>query len=367
MGRKFLMAGRGGLNLTHSEDLSLFIKKYTDRAGILAPIIYEFSPQNLREWCEGLGEKTFIGSSGRIFPESFKASPLLKAWIKRLKNQGVNFLYRYDWQGWDQNNLLFDTPEGSVTIETDAVLLALGGASWPRLGSDGSWVPLLKEKGIDIAPLEPANCGFLCEWSEMFCNRFAGQPVKPVIARVKDLELQGEIMITAKGVEGGAVYALSSRLRQQINESGTARLHLDLKPDLTLEIIKDRLLKPRGSKSLSSYLAKTLNLSPVAIGLLMENPERKNLNHYSPEQLGRLIKNHTITLHSPYPIDRAISTAGGVKFSDLDDNLMLTDQPGIFIAGEMLDWEAPTGGYLLQASFATGVRAAQGIALWLTK
>jgi len=195
------MAGRGGLNLTHSEDLSLFIKKYTDRAGILAPIIYEFSPQNLREWCEGLGEKTFIGSSGRIFPESFKASPLLKAWIKRLKNQGVNFLYRYDWQGWDQNNLLFDTPEGSVTIETDAVLLALGGASWPRLGSDGSWVPLLKKKGIDIAPLEPANCGFLCEWSEMFCNRFAGQPVKPVIARVKDLELQGEIMITAKGVK----------------------------------------------------------------------------------------------------------------------------------------------------------------------
>lgn len=366
MGRKFLMAGRGGLNLTHSEDVSLFISKYGDQADILSPLIDDFSPQNLQDWCEGLGEKTFIGSSGRIFPESFKASPLLKAWLNRLQDQGVTFQYRHDWQGWDQDNLLFDTPDGPVSIKPDAVLLALGGASWPRLGSDGSWVPLLKAKGVDIAPLEPANCGFLCEWSDMFRNRFAGQPLKPVIAKAKDLEIQGEIMITEKGIEGGAVYALSSRLRQEINHAGTADLHLDLKPDLTLDAIKERLLKPRGSKSLSSYLAKTLNLSPVAIGLLMESPDRTKLGGYSPEQLAGLIKNHTITLHAPYSIDRAISTAGGVKFDALDKNLMLSDQPGVFIAGEMLDWEAPTGGYLLQASFATGVRAAHGIANWLT-
>ncbi len=364
--RKFLMAGRGGLNLTHSEDLSKFIGRYGDKAQTLAPLIESFPPQALRDWCEGLGQKTFVGTSGRVFPESFKASPLLRAWVKRLEGQGVRFKLSHDWQGWDNDGaLVFNTPGGTVQVTPDATLLALGGASWPRLGSDGSWTALLEGEGVKVAPLQAANCGFTVEWSELFCGRFAGQPLKAVTACFEGASVPGEIMMTERGLEGGAIYALSSRLREAINRDGSAELMLDLKPDLDEAALVERLGKPRGGLSFSNYLRKTLNLSPVAVNLLMESPERKELGSYPPEKLARLIKNYPVTLQEPFPIDRAISSAGGVSFDAVDDNYMLKAKPGVFVAGEMLDWEAPTGGYLLQASFATGVKAAKGIADWL--
>lgn len=360
------MAGRGGLNLTHSENLDLFIQKYGPRATIMESMINDFTPQMLTDWCEGLGQKTFIGSSGRVFPESFKASPLLKAWITRLTQQGVQILYRHDWHGWQDGSLVFETPDGKVQHKADATLLALGGASWPRLGSDGSWVSLLQAQGVDIAPLQPSNCGFCVNWSDIFQKRAAGQPLKPVIATFDKTSLQGEIMITEKGLEGGLIYALSAQLREDINQRGQTTVLLDLKPDLNLQEIEHRLSAAKGSKSLSTYLSKTLNLSPVAIGLLMERPERLELAHWPAAELAHLIKHYPVTLESPYPIDRAISSAGGVLFDAVDDHLMLRNKPGVFVAGEMLDWEAPTGGYLLQASFATGVRAAKGIKTWLS-
>lgn len=365
VGRKFLMAGRGGLNLTHSEDLSSFIQRYGSQSDILNSIIRDFPPQALRDWCEGLGEKTFIGTSGRVFPESFKASPLLKAWIGRLKEQGVTFLHNYDWQGWDKDSLVFQTPDGVIKVKPDATLLALGGASWPRLGSDGAWAPLLKQQGVDIKPLEPANCGFLVEWSTLFKDKFAGQPLKPVAVSLKHEKAQGEMMISEKGIEGGVIYALSSKLREEINKNGKADITLDLKPDLSLAATEERLRIPRGSKSLSPHLAKVLKLSPTAVGLLMENPERGKFASYPSSKLAQLIKSCPLTLQAPYSIERAISTAGGVTFTSIDESFMLVKKPSVFVAGEMLDWEAPTGGYLLQACFATGVKAAQGIASFL--
>jgi uncharacterized flavoprotein (TIGR03862 family) len=365
LGRKLLMAGRGGLNLTHSEDIASFIQKYGDKTDILNPIIRAFTPDALRSWCEGLGEKTFVGSSGRIFPESFKASPLLRAWSQRLEQQGVHFMLSHEWQGWDNDELVFKT--GSVTIKTkpDATLLALGGTSWPRLGSDGMWVGILQKENVAIAPLQPANCGFFTGWSDIFSQKFAGQPLKTISASFKDSKIQGEIMITSKGVEGGAIYALSSALREEINKNKSAVLYLDLKPDLSLEALTERLKKPKARKSFSNYLRSAVNLSDVAIGLLMESPERTALAEYPPEKLASLIKNYPLNLKAPFAIDRAISTAGGVMFDAMDKNLMLLKKPGVFVAGEMLDWEAPTGGYLLQASMATGAHAAHGIADWL--
>jgi len=367
VGRKFLLAGRGGLNLTHSEGITSFIERYAERAEILGPIIKAFPPESLQAWCEGLGEKTFIGTSGRVFPESFKASPLLRAWLRRLEMQGVRFKLNHEWRGWEDEALLFATPEGAVRITADATLLALGGASWPRLGSDGSWVDILQKEGVAIAPLQPANCGFFISWSDIFTQKFAGQPLKTITASFQEHKVQGEIMITAKGIEGGAVYALSALLREEISQNGAALLSLDLKPDLSLEALSERLKKPRAGKSLSNYLKATVNLSDVAVGLLMERPDRKALGDYPPQKLATLIKDYTLNLTAPFPMDRAISTAGGVKFECLDQNLMLRDKPGVFVAGEMLDWEAPTGGYLLQACMATGEWAAQGINDWLTR
>lgn len=359
------MAGRGGLNLTHSEDIDTFIQRYGNRTDILNPLIRDFTPDDLRKWCEGLGEKTFIGTSGRIFPEAFKASPLLKAWISRLKEQGVIFNLNHEWLGWDNEQLIFKTPDGEIKVKADATLLALGGASWPRLGSDGSWIPFLKEIGVDVATLQPSNSGFFVKWSSIFTDKYAGEPLKPVTASFKDKTVHSEIMITAKGIEGGAIYALSSSLRDETEKNGKAELILDLKPGLSVTDIQKRLQAPRGSKSFTSYLSNILKLSPVAIGLLMESPERTKLGTYPTAKLAYLIKNYPLTLSAPFSIERAISSSGGITFASVDDNLMLKKKSGVFVAGEMLDWEAPTGGYLLQACFATGVRAATGITKYL--
>lgn len=366
VGRKFLMAGRGGLNLTHSEALEAFIERYSQRSDVLGSMVRAFPPQALREWCEGLGEKTFIGTSGRVFPESFKASPLLRAWIKRLEQQGVRFMLNHEWRGWNGQELVFKTGEGAVRVKAGATLLALGGASWPRLGSDGGWVEILQKEGIGVTPLQPANCGFFTGWSPIFSSKFAGQPLKSITASFRERKIHGEIMITDKGIEGGPVYALSSALRQEIQGNGAAEILLDLKPDISLEALIERLKKPKKGKSLSNILKSALNLSDVAIGLLMERPDRAALGGYAPEKLATLIKNYPLSVLAPFAIDRAISTAGGVTFDSLDDGLMLLKKPGVFVAGEMLDWDAPTGGYLLQACMATGARAARGVEAWLT-
>lgn len=362
MGRKFLMAGRGGLNITHSEDLEKFLTRYGSAEEKLTPHIQNFTPQDLQKWCADLGEKTFIGSSGRVFPESFKTSPLLRAWIKRLEEQGVEFKMRSVWQGWDDQNrsVINQTP-----IEADAIILALGGASWPKLGSDGKWVDILKKNNIEITRLRPANCGFEVAWSDIFRDRFAGTPLKSVTLSFKDKTIQGEIMINTHGVEGGAIYALSAPLRDEIEQQGQAILNLDLRPGLTLEELTKRLQKPRQRQSLTTYLQKAAALSPVAIGLLMELPERKELNDYKPEKLAALIKYFSLKLTAPFSIERAISTAGGISWDAFDKNFMLKNKPGVFIAGEMLDWEAPTGGYLLQATFSTAIAAANGALNWL--
>jgi len=360
VGRKFLMAGRGGLNLTHSEDMDAFVARYGAKAPVLAPLVHAFSPQALRQWCEGLGEKTFVGSSGRVFPESFKASPLLRAWLARLEKQGVIFHLNHDWQGWDGDALVFGTVDGTVRVVADAALLALGGASWPRLGSDGSWVHILYDAGVVITPLQPANCGFGVAWSDVSKNKFAGQPLKSIVASTDGVSVAGEMVVSAQGLEGGAIYALSQYLRD-----GSRVLTIDLKPDLDLAAVTARLSKSRGGDSLTNHLRKTLGLPPVAIGLLMERPDRAQMGTYAPETLAGLIKYYQITVSGPLSMDRAISTAGGIAFDALDANAMLRVKPGVFAAGEMLDWEAPTGGYLLQASFATGVYAARGIMAWL--
>lgn len=365
LGRKLLMAGLGGLNLTHSEDIGSFIQKYGERAEILDPIVRSFPPDALRAWCEGLGENTFVGSSGRVFPVNFKASPLLRAWIKRLSQQNVKFMLGHQWQGWKDDFLIFQTSDGKFEAKADATLLALGGASWPRLGSDGMWVDILQKEKIGVAPLQPSNCGFTVEWSDIFSKKFSGMPLKRISISFKDNNSQGELMITPHGVEGGAIYALSSVLREEINRSHSAVVYIDLKPGLSVEALSARLKKPRARKTFSNFLRSAANLSEVAIGLLMESPQRKEMGEYSPEKLALLIKSYPLRLRSSFSIDRAISTAGGIMFDSVNENLMLVKKPGVFVAGEMLDWEAPTGGYLLQASFATGVCAAQGILDWL--
>lgn len=363
--RKFLMAGRGGLNITHSENIDDFIERYGAQAKMLEPLIQKFTPQNMQEWCLGLGEETFIGSSGRVFPKSFKASPLLRAWLARLEKQGVHFKLNHDWQGWDKDKLIFKTVEGMIEVKADATLLALGGASWPRLGADGSWVDMLQNEQIEVAPLRPSNCGFYVEWTEFFSNKFKGVPLKPVGLSFKGREINGEFMITENGIEGGAIYALSALLRDEIEAQGAAELILDLKPDLDKGEILQRLKKPRRGMSLSNFLRKNIKLSNSAIGLLMEKLDRTKLSDYTPEQLTQIIKSYPLILTAPFSLDRAISTAGGVKFSALDKNFMVVNKPSVFVAGEMLDWEAPTGGYLLQACMASGVSVAQGIENWM--
>jgi uncharacterized flavoprotein (TIGR03862 family) len=364
-GRKFLMAGRGGLNLTHSEPLPAFLARYREAAPRLEPAISAFPPETLRQWSAALGQPTFVGSSGRVFPESFKASPLLRAWLRRLDTQGVRFAFRHRWTGWDeQRRLRFQTPDGERLVEAQATVLALGGASWPRLGSDGTWVEALAAKGIAISSLRAANCGFVVAWSDLFRDRFEGQPLKGVEFRFGSQTIRGEAMITRSGIEGGAIYALSAELRETILKSGDTTLHVALQPDLRPNELAVRLSVSRGKQSISNFLRKTANLSPVAIGLLQEAAGGK-LAALSPEALARLIGGVPIKLTGVAPIARAISTAGGIALDELDESYMLHRLPGVFAAGEMLDWEAPTGGYLLQASFATGAAAGRGALRWL--
>ena len=362
--RKLLMAGRGGLNLTHSEGREVFLARYGAAEPWLAPMIEAFPPAALRAWCEGLGEKTFVGSSGRVFPESFKASPLLRAWLRRLDGLGVTLATRHRWRGWDgEGRLLLETEGGdALHLAPDATLLALGGASWPRLGSDGTWTEILAARGVALAPLSPANCGFEHRWSDHFAERFAGTPLKRIAIGFDGASVMGEAVVTREGLEGGAIYALSGRLREAIAAHGPQTVTLDLRPDLSPSHLAARLARPRGKQSTASFLRKAGGLMPVAVNLLREVLGELPAG---PEALAKAAKALPLTLTAPRPIARAISSAGGIRREALDENLMLKALPGVFAAGEMLDWEAPTGGYLLQATFATGVVAAHGIQRWL--
>ena len=367
-GRKFLMAGRGGLNLTHSEPLPQFLARYREAMPHLQAAIEAFPPQALRDWSEALGQETFVGSSGRVFPKAFKASPLLRAWLRRLDAMGVKLTLRHRWTGWDeQGRLRFQTPDGSQAIETHATVLALGGASWPRLGSDGAWAAILAAGGVKISPLRPANSGFTAAWSEVFRDRFEGQPLKAVALTFGKHTVRGEAIVTRTGIEGGAVYALSAELREAILRDGMATLNIALRPDAEIGELTAKLSAAKGKQSFSNFLRKAANLSPVAIGLLQEAAKASgmSLSSLSPADLARLIQAVPLRLNGVSPIARAISTAGGIAFDELDSDFMLRRLPGVFAAGEMLDWEAPTGGYLLQASFATGAVAGRGALKWL--
>jgi uncharacterized flavoprotein (TIGR03862 family) len=363
VGRKFLLAGRGGLNLTHSEPLDAFLTRYRPAPSQLVAAIRVFAPEQLRAWCEGLGEPTFVGSSGRVFPKAMKASPLLRAWLRRLGSEGVTFALRHRWLGWNSGSLVFARPDGTIVAERpDATILALGGASWPRLGSDGSWAEALARAGVAVMPLQPANCGFRADWSTEFMARRAGAPVKRIAVAFRDHTVRGEAVITHEGLEGGAIYALSGPLRDAIASDGTATVAIDLRPDLTKAELGDRLAAKRKKETLSTALRKLARLSPPAIDLLRESAARAGirLSDLPATELARLIKTAPLRLIGTAPVARAISTAGGVSFDAIDDRFMLRKLPGVFVAGEMLDWDAPTGGYLLQASFATGIAAARG-------
>ncbi|HEY5827881.1 MAG TPA: TIGR03862 family flavoprotein [Hyphomicrobiaceae bacterium] len=370
LGRKFLLAGRGGLNLTHSEDLDRLMGRYGAAAARLRPAIDAFPPAALRAWCEGLGQATFIGSSGRVFPKSMKTSPLLRAWLRRLAAAGVDFKPRHRWTGWDEAGALtFATPDGPVSTKADATVLALGGASWPQLGSSGDWVDILSAAGIVVMPLQPANCGFLVPWSETFRSRFAGQPLKRLELSFSARKAPGEALITATGLEGGGVYALSGPLREAIAASGEAIVHIDLRPELTLDRLEQKLAAPRAKQSVSTFLRKAASLSPAAVGLLHEAAMAASLrvSAMTPAALAQLIKAVPVRLTGTAPLARAISTAGGITLEEVDDRFMLRHLPGVFAAGEMLDWDAPTGGYLLQACFATGAAAGRGALQWLER
>jgi uncharacterized flavoprotein (TIGR03862 family) len=364
LGRKFLLAGRGGLNLTHSEDFERLLARYGAAATDLRRALQAFPPTALRAWCEELGQPTFVGSSGRIFPTAMKTSPLLRAWLRRLDAAGVVFNLRQQWRGWDdQGQLIFAGPDGPVTIKPQATVLALGGASWPRLGSDGGWVGPIAAAGVTIAPLQSANCGFVVAWSDVFRNRFEGHPLKRIALSFGDVTVPGEAVVTQTGIEGGAVYALSALLREAIAASGEAILSIDLRPDLSAARLAERLASPRAKQSLSTHLRKAAKLSPAAIGLLHEGAQTP-LSALTPQALADRIKALPITLVATAPIAGAISTAGGIAFDEIDEHFMLRRHPGVFAAGEMLDFEAPTGGYLLQAAFATGAAAGHGALAW---
>ncbi|HEU4804494.1 MAG TPA: TIGR03862 family flavoprotein, partial [Nitrobacter sp.] len=347
-GRKFLMAGRGGLNLTHSEPLPQFLARYGAAAPHLRPAIGAFTPEALRKWADDLGQPTFVGSSGRVFPKTLKASPLLRAWLRRLDSLGVTLTLRHRWTGWDHDGrLLFQTPDGERAAVADATVMALGGASWPRLGSDGAWVERLAGGGVAIAPLRPANSGFTAAWTDIFRDRFEGQPLKNVALSVGSHKVRGEAVITRTGVEGGGIYALSSVLREAIIASGYATLHINLRPDVATENLSARLSAPRGKQSFSNWLRKAAGLAPVAIGLLQETAmvSGQQPGTMPPVALSALIHAVPVPLTGIAPMARAISTAGGIAFSELDGDTMIRRLPGMFAAGEMLDWEAPTGGY----------------------
>lgn len=366
VGRKFLLAGVGGMNITHAEEFTTFVERYRARAGELRPLLEAFDPSALREWIQGLGIDTFVGSSGRVFPTDMKAAPLLRAWLKRLRDSGVQIHTRRRWLGWSEDGQLrIAGPEGETLLNPTATLLALGGGSWARLGSDGAWVPLLQAKGIAIAPLQPANCGFeVTGWTAHLVDKFAGAPLKTVtLALPEQNARKGEFVLTATGIEGSLVYALSAEIRERINVNGSATVQLDLLPDRSLQKIASALAKPRGSQSMAKHLHRQLKLDGVKAALLRELTDADTFQ--SPQALAAAVKALPITLLLPRPLDEAISSAGGVPFEELDENLMLRQLPGVFCAGEMLDWEAPTGGYLLTACFASGCAAAQGLLRWL--
>lgn len=357
--RKFLMAGRGGLNITHSEESAKFETRYGAASGWMRPYLAAFPPAALIDWCEALGQPTFVGSSGRVFPRAMKASPLLRAWLARLNDLGVRLVTRAEWTGWTADGSALTFADGS-TYRADATLLALGGASWPRLGADGGWTALLPD--IRIAPLQPANCGFRVSWSEMFRSKHAGAPLKRIALSAGGQTVRGEAMITQDGIEGGAVYALSAPLRDAIARDGRAIALVDLRPDLSLQTLTEEVARPRRGASLSNFLRKTINLSPVAIGLVQEA-----LHSGGETPLAPLIKALPLQLSAPTGLSRAISTAGGIVRDEVNDQLMLYRRPGVFVAGEMLDWEAPTGGYLLQGCMATGMAAGRGVLDWLAQ
>lgn len=373
VGRKFLLAGRGGLNLTHAEPLTAFMTRFAERQAALTPSIQQFSPQALQDWAQGLGITTFVGTSGRVFPTDMKAAPLLRAWLHRLRLAGVRFHMRHRWLGWADNGALrFQTPVGEALVEPQRTVLALGGGSWSRLGSDGAWLPLLRQIGADVVPLKPANCGFdvaptgpdRTGWSAHLRQRFAGQPIKPVVVRFTDQSghvhrQQGEFVLTDTGVEGSLIYAFSARIRDEIERAGTATIQLDLLPAHTAEQVLSETRRPKGPRSLSTHLKSRLGIQGAKAALLYECLTPEQLA--SADELAACLKALPVTLRQPRPMDEAISTAGGVRFEALDDKAMLLARPGVFCAGEMLDWEAPTGGYLLTASMATGKAAALGV------
>ena len=369
VGRKFLLAGKGGMNITHAEDKAQFVRRYRERQAEVSAWLDGFDAQAVRDWIHGLGVDTFVGSSGRVFPTDMKAAPLLRAWLHRLRGDGVQFHMRHRWRGWRDGALLFATPAGGRLVQADAVILALGGGSWARLGSDGAWAPLLAARGVEVAPLKPSNCGFDIGWSEHFSSRFAGEPLITVAIVALDAQgvehkRQGQFVVTASGIEGSLVYALSADLRMQIEATGTATIHLDLLPDFSEQKVRDEVLRPRGARSMASHLQSRLGIKGVKSGLLRECLSKEQFADEG--QLAAAIKRLPLVLRAPRPIDEAISSAGGVRFEAINPaNGMLRAVPGVFVAGEMVDWEAPTGGYLLTACFASGRAAGHGALDWL--
>ena len=365
-GRKFLVAGKGGLNLTHSEPREDFLSRYGVRRPQIEPLLDAFGPNELRQWAHALGVETYIGSSGRVFPKEMNAAPLLNAWLEKLQTSSLQIYTRHKWVGWGKDHaLLFETPDGEKNVKADAVILALGGGSRPELGSDGRWIPLLAVYNVEIAPLKPANCGFDVQWTSYFRDKYEGKPVKSVAITFKGQRKLGEFIITEKGVEGSLIYAISAQLRDEIELAGHAIIELDLTPDWTQEEVTEKLSRPRGSHSFSKHLKRTLNITGLKSGLLWEFVNRKDFS--DPERLACAIKSLPIPLIAPRPLEEAISSAGGVTFESLDERLMLHALPGVFCAGEMLDWEAPTGGYLLTACFASGYTAGLGVLDWLDR
>lgn len=366
VGRKFLLAGVGGMNITHSEPYPAFVSRYAERSGKIDGLLRDFDGQALREWIHGLGIETFVGTSGRVFPCDMKAAPLLRAWLKRLRDSGVVIHTRHRWLGWnDDGSLRITYPQGELSVRADALVLALGGGSWARLGSDGAWVPLLAERAVDISPLQASNCGFeVAGWSELLVSKFAGAPLKNIALSVPgSAPRKGEFILTAQGVEGSLVYAWSAQVREAINRAGKATLLLDLLPDRPVDKIAQALAKPRGSRSMAKHLHSQLGIDGVKAAMLRELTDQATFA--DPQALAAAIKALPIELLRARPLDEAISSAGGVRFEGMDEGLMLRQLPGVFCAGEMLDWEAPTGGYLLTACFASGLRAGRAAADWL--
>lgn len=363
LGRKFLMAGKSGLNLTHSESYQTFITRYGSKQKEIAAHLKHFKPDDLLAWAKELKVETFVGTSGRVFPKEMKASPLLRAWLQRLQTNGVTFHMRHRWTGWQHHLLVFDSPDGVIKIKPDATILALGGVSWPKLGSRGDWVSWLEQAGVEIKPFRPANCGFTVNWSKHFSEKFQGHPIKSVVLSFKDFRQQGEFVVTKTGVEGSLIYTASAKLRDEIESTGSAVFTLDLAPGSSREKLITTLARPRGSRSMTSHIKKTTGIQGAKVGLLYEFIPKEDFGNI--EKLADAIKAIRIPLSAPSPIATAISSAGGIHFEELDANLMLRKMPGVFCAGEMLDWEAPTGGYLLTACFATGRTAGKGALIWL--